>query len=283
MVTRPECFAVPLLERQRFQLHHQPQQPDAELFRAPGLRSVNYQLIHRGQRVRFGDPAGHPVNDPHLLGVECAGTEGLPYGGQAGRQPPCPGYQAAHRIRLLPQQHRHLVRHELPRPHSSRAPAGHSDAVLIRFDPNVGILHTGLGQHCLRSSCSPPRRHHIVAGRLQLPEFDHALILAGSTDKNRTHERFCPCQHRRVSQSVDLQARHERTAVQRLLDQPHGTTRPSEPRLLLEPGLSGGLHDLIRDMPGQAGANPREPLLGGPALALDELGGKSRQHHRVVA
>ena len=167
-------FAVPLLERQRLQLHHQAQQPDPELLGAAGLGRIHHQLIDRDQGVRFGHPAGHPVNDPHLLDVKCTRPVGQPHGGQADHQPAGPGDQTPHRIRLLPQQHRHLLSHELPRPHPPRAAASDSDGVPISLDPNVGVLDAGRRQLRLSGRRRPPRRHHLMAGRLQLPEFDHA-------------------------------------------------------------------------------------------------------------
>jgi hypothetical protein len=82
---------------------------------------------------------------------------------------------------------------------------------------------------------------------------------------------------------TDSKPRHERTAPQRLLDQPDGTTRPSQSRLLFQPCLCSGLDDLVWYMVGKAGPDSGQPLLGCPTLALDELSRESRQHYRVVS
>ena len=49
-----EGVAVPLFERERFELHDQPQQPDLELFRGPGVRGLNRLVVDRrpGWRLR---------------------------------------------------------------------------------------------------------------------------------------------------------------------------------------------------------------------------------------
>ena len=69
---------VPFRERQRLQPNDQPQQPAAELFRGAGLRRVDHLIVHHRQGVRLGDPAGGPVDHPHLLGVQIPGQERLP-------------------------------------------------------------------------------------------------------------------------------------------------------------------------------------------------------------
>ncbi len=95
--------AVPLFERERLQPHHQPQQPDGELFRGSGVRGLNHLVVDGGQGGGFGDPACDPVDDPDLLGIHIAAPEGFPHGGQAVGEPPGAGQQAAHLVGLITQ------------------------------------------------------------------------------------------------------------------------------------------------------------------------------------
>ncbi len=71
---------VPLLEGERFQPHHQAQQPRAQLFGAAGLCRLHRLLVDRGQGERLADAAGHPVDHCDLLGVKIAIAVGLPDG-----------------------------------------------------------------------------------------------------------------------------------------------------------------------------------------------------------
>jgi hypothetical protein len=83
-----EGAAVPLLEGERFQPHHQPQQPHLELFRRFRLCRFDHLVVDRGKRGGFGDPTGHTINDPNLFSVQIAAPEGFPHSRETSSQPP---------------------------------------------------------------------------------------------------------------------------------------------------------------------------------------------------
>jgi len=59
--------AMPLLERQGFQLHDQSQQAHLRLFRRPGLGGGDGLLAQGGQGGGLGGPPRDAIDDPDLL------------------------------------------------------------------------------------------------------------------------------------------------------------------------------------------------------------------------
>jgi hypothetical protein len=169
---------MPLLERERLQLHDQPQQPHAQLFRCSGLGGVDDLVVDRGQRGGFGDLSGDPIHHPDLLMIQIATPERLPHAGQVIAEPPGARQQAAHLVGLLTQDHGQLVGHKLTRlgPVRLRHFRVRSGSTLVR-DPHIGVSDGRFASRAIaaaasrrasdtasRASCSrcgdPPSRVH---------------------------------------------------------------------------------------------------------------------------
>ena len=104
---------MPLFERERLQPHHQPQQPDLELFRGSGVRGLNHLVVDGGQGGGFGDASRDPIDDPDLLGIHITPPERFPHGGQTCGESAGAGEQAARLVGLIPQQQRQFVGNKL--------------------------------------------------------------------------------------------------------------------------------------------------------------------------
>ena len=180
--------AMPLFERERLQPHHQPQQPDLELFRGSGVRGLNHLVVDGGQGGGFGDASRDPIDDPDLLGIHITPPERFPHGGQTCGESPGAGQQAAHLVGLIPQQQRQFVGHKLTRLRPLQVATIRNGCGSGFFgDPHIGVAHRRLGQP-RRSRCGfPAGIRHRLPGRgsvmlvsivLVIPR--HAFIVAAS-------------------------------------------------------------------------------------------------------
>jgi len=152
--------AMPLLERQGFQLHDQSQQPHLKLFRRPGLGGGDGLVVESGQGGGFGGPPRDPIDDPDLVGVQLAAPKRLPHGRHTGGESAAAGDQAAHLIRLVAQYERKLVGHKLTRPDPPSSACTDTGCRVVG-NPRIRVGHRRLGESS--------RRRRGVAARIDHP------------------------------------------------------------------------------------------------------------------
>ena len=195
-----KCAAVPFLEGERLQPHHQSQQPDVELFRGSGSRGINHLLVDGVQGGGFGDPSCDPVDHPDLLSIHITTLEGFPDGGQTCGGAAGAGEQAAHLVGRITQQQRQLVGHKLTRLRPFQiAETRRGCGSGFVGDPRIGVAHRRLRQP-RRGRCGLPAgiRHRLPGRRavmlaitlvtvLVIPR--HNFMVAATTDSFRTYER----------------------------------------------------------------------------------------------
>ena len=92
--------------------------------------------------MRLGHSARDAVDDAHLVGVEISGQKGFPDRRQTGRESTGASDEAPHLVRLLADEHRHLVRHEFGRLRAAAPSARWLYDLLVRGGAKIGEADT---------------------------------------------------------------------------------------------------------------------------------------------